>query len=195
MTDWVCLMNLGLPTARIGMLEDENYVEYRKFESNDEVLKAFIHSVNRMQGDFVDNLYSSINEITQKTPADDNILLPEEFFGKRAGDNTDFALFYYDILKRTGYQVKYIVIDAGDDESVNKDSELYSTVFFREKGTDLWGRIDGNELEREKTAKWRRLPALVFTGTVKYFEPDIEKIITDREIVLPPPSNWYTSLY
>ncbi len=182
------LDDLGLAVARSDVIESDDYIEYRRYESNSEELQSFMHTINGMSGDFIDNLYSSVASISKKHSEDNKILLPEDFFSMREGDNTDFAFFYYDILKRNGYQVKFVVIDSGS-------GELYSTVFFREKGTDLWGIIDGNTLERETAENWRRLPALVFTASVQYFEPDLEDIIAKGKIDLPLPSAWNSSLY
>ncbi|MDC7227317.1 MAG: hypothetical protein PQJ61_11200 [Spirochaetales bacterium] len=182
------LNELGIAAAGAEIREGGQFVEYRQFQSAGDRIYSFLHSVEEMEGDFVDNLYNSIGAITHKHSEDNRIMLPEEFFDERSGDNTDYALFYYDMLKRKDYQVRFIVIDSGS-------GELYSTVFFREKGADLWGVIDGNGLEREKASKWQRLPALVFTASVNYFEPDIESMMSSGNIELPPPSRWTNSPY
>jgi hypothetical protein len=184
------LDDLGLASARLQIVDNNDYNEYRAFETRGDEIYAFIHSIEGLQGDFIENLFKAMGNITRKHSEDDRILLPEEFFSIRTGDNTDYVMFYFDILKRSGYEVRYAVIDTG-----NQDGELYSIVFFREKGADLWGWIDSSSLERERADNWRRLPALVFSATVKFFEPDIEEIVNDRGIVLPPPSKWFTSLY
>ncbi|HAK45152.1 MAG TPA: hypothetical protein DCO79_04430 [Spirochaeta sp.] len=181
------LDRLGLASAKAAVMGGD-YLAYRQYEHDEEKILSFLDSIEGMEGDFIDNLYDAVKAISLKRSDDGRIMLPEDFFSERAGDNTDYALFYYDLLKREGYSVKFIVIDPGS-------GELYNTVFFREKGTDLWGRIDGNNLEREKAAKWQRMPALVFTASVSYFEPDITMIINDGVIELPPPSIWSLSPY
>ena len=182
------LDDIGLVVARAEAAEEGGLSEFRELESDDEKIEAFVHSVSNMEGDFVENLYSSIREITRKLPDDGRIIPPGDFFSSRRGDNADFCMFFYEVLRRNSYQVKYIVIDSGTDE-------LYSTVFFREKNADLWGRIDGNGLERERSENWRRLPALVFSASVNYFEPDVHDILKTGTIYLPPPSRWKVSLY
>jgi hypothetical protein len=184
------LSQIGLVTARIDIVSEGALLEYRQPEIADKEFRSFIHSITGKQGDFVDNLFTSVSEIFLKHSLDDEILLPEEFFIQKEGDDTDYALLYYDVLKRAGYQVKFIVIDEG-----SVDGRLFSTVFFREAGTDLWGRIDGQVLEREKASRLNRLPALVFSASVKYFEPDIDVLFETSVIQLPPPSKWRTSLY
>lgn len=182
------LDSLGLASVKADMIEGVEYTEYRKYEFGGERIYSFIKSVSSMEGDFIQNLYDSVRAIALKHSEDGMIMLPEEFFSQRNGDNSDYSMFYYDILKRMNYKVKYIVIDPGD-------GNLYSTVFFREKGSDLWGRIDGNILEREKASKWQRLPALVFSASVQYFEPDLSSVIEARSIELPAPSKWALSPY
>ncbi len=182
------LDQLGLAAARADVIIGKEYLEYRKFEKNGGQIKSFMSNIGGMKGDFVDNLRGSIAGRRRIIEDDGEIVLPEEFFDMKEGDNSDFALFYYDILRRNKYQVKFIVIDSGA-------GELYSTVLFREKGSELWGLIDSNNLERKRFSNWRRLPALIFSSSVKYFEPDINKVISSRKITLPPPSMWSTSPY
>ena len=182
------LNRIGLAAVMAEATGSGDYIEHRSYEYEGEKLYSFLHSVESMDGDFIDNLYNSVISITHKHAEDDRILLPEEFFRMRDGDNSDYALFYFDTLKRAGYDVRFVVIDADA-------AELYSTVFFREKDADLWGVIDGNGLEREKAERWQRLPALVFDASVEYFEPDIEKIIETGTVELPPPSLWSHSPY
>jgi len=185
------LDEIGLITARIDVITEGSLVEYRPYEKAGPQLRSFIHSIAGMQGDFVDNLFSTVSDIFKKKSNDDHhIVLPEDFFLLKDGDNTDYSLFYYDILKRAGYQVRFVVID-----SAGADGSLFSTVLFQERGTELWGRIDGQVLEREKSDRLSRMPALVFSGSVKYFEPDIEELFKSSVIELPPPSKWRTSLY
>ncbi len=187
--DGIGVLNmLGLAAVKYKSGTNEEFIDYRDFEKNGDGIYSFLHTISGQNGDFIDNLYSSFEGMTRKISDDGHMQLPEEFFETRVGDNTDFALFYYDILKRNSYQVKFIVIDPGD-------ANLYCTVFFRETGTDLWGRIDGNSLDREWATKWQRLPALVFTASVQYFEPSIEDVFFQRKIILPPPSEWKRSLY
>ena len=182
------LDDLGLAVARAEVTDSGRYNEYRKFESDEDEIESFMHSILNMNGDFVDNLFNAVADITRKLPEDGKFSLPEVFFRTRQGDNDDYAMFFYDILRRNGYQVKLVVIDRGD-------GELYTTVFFREKGADLWGWIDSNAVEREKAENWRRLPALVFSGTVDYFEPVVGEILKTGILNLPPPSDWFTSLF
>ncbi len=184
------LDEIGLITARIDIATEGTLVEYRKYEKADRELRSFIHSINGMQGDFIDNLFSTVSSIFGRHSDDGRIILPEDFFIQKEGDDTDYTLFYYDVLKRAGYQVRFIVIDPG-----GPDGQLFSTVFFKELGTDLWGRIDGQVLEREKADRISRMAALVFSGSVKYFEPEIDLIFETAVIKLPPPSKWRTSLY
>jgi hypothetical protein len=184
------LDEIGLHSARLDVLDDDEIVDYRDYASNSDELLSFIHLVEEMPGDFIDNLYTTFGNITDRINEDNSIQLPEQLYETRKGDNTDFALFYYDVLRRKGYDVKFVVIDSGD-----RDAELYSTVFFKEKGTVLWGRIDSYELEREKADRWGRLPALVFDASVNYFEPEVDELMSKGKIVLPPPSDWQTSLY
>ncbi len=138
------LDEIGLVTARVDVVTEGELVEYRQFESAGKEIRSFIHTVSGMHGDFVDNLHTTVSGIYQKHSDDGKLLLPEDFFLLKEGDDTDFSLFYYDILRRAGYEVRFIVIDRGD-----ADGRLFSTVFFKERGTDLWGRIDGRMLERE----------------------------------------------
>ena len=183
------LDDLGLAAAGMSARRHE-LAEYRKIENSEEELLSFIHKIDGMQGDFVENLQRLISDICRKVPDEGVLKLPEEFFMDKMGSNSDFALFYYDILKRKGYNVKFIVIDSGGLES-----KLLTTVFFREKGSDLWGWIDGRELVREKSAVWYRMPALVTESSVSFFEPDIDEIFSTGRIVLPPPSAWQQALY
>lgn len=184
------LNDIGLVTARVDVVTEGELVEYRDFETAGREIRSFIHTVQGMHGDFVDNLYTTVSGIYRKQADNGELLLPEEFFLEKKGDDPDFALFYYDILKRAGYEVKFIVIDRGE-----QSGGLYSTVFFKERGTDLWGWIDGQMLEREKASRISRLPALVFSGSVKYFEPDTAGLFSGAGIQLPPPSKWRSSLY
>ena len=184
------LNGIGIISARIDLVTEGSLIEYRPLRKAETEIRSFIQSVSGMEGDFIENLYAVVSGTFGKQSGDDHIMLPEDFFLRRKGDNTDYALFYYDILKRTGYEVRLIVIDSGA-----ADGSLYTTVFFREEGADLWGRIDGRALEREKAGRFGRMPSLVFSASVDYFEPDIEEIFDTGTISLPPPSKWNTSLY
>ncbi len=184
------LNQLGLAVSSSGVLEHPELYEYRKFHHAGDEIYSFVYRIMGMEGDFITNLFNTVTGISLKQPDDGMVMLPEDFFVLRKGDNTDYSMFFYDILKRAGYEVKFIVIDSGEDSGA-----LYSTVFFLEEGGEQWGRIDSYSLDRYFAERWKRLPALVFSSTVRYFEPDTDRIFQSGMIELPPPSLWHTALY
>ncbi len=184
------LNQLGLAVSSSGVLEHPELYEYRKFRQAGDEIYSFIYRIMGMEGDFITNLFNTVTGISLKEPDDGIVMLPEDFYVLRKGDNTDYSMFFYDILKRAGYEVKFIVIDPGEESGA-----LYSTVFFLEEGGEQWGRIDSYSLDRYFAERWKRLPALVFSSTVRYFEPDTDRIFQSGMIELPPPSQWHTALY
>lgn len=184
------LDELSLSIVKDDFINDELLSNYRKIDKNSKELMAFIHSVAEKSGNFVPNLYNAITSITKKIPDDGQIQLPEEFFKTKRGDALDYSLFFYDILKRKGYTVHFILID----NDMN-NGELFSTVIFKEKNTDSWGWIDVEEFQDGKLGRMNRLPALRFALNVDYYEPDIMEIFNTKKINLPPPSFWNKSLY
>ncbi|MDC7125387.1 MAG: hypothetical protein PQJ46_07460, partial [Spirochaetales bacterium] len=168
----------------------ENIEDYRPMGKEGAELYSFIRSRMEMSGDLVDNIYKSVNDIINKNSEDRKLQMPEKTLKMYSADNTDIALLYYDILKRCGYKVHFYVIDYGDIAG-----NIYCTTAFREKEADVWGWIDANGLERERAKNIQRIPALVLSASVDYFEPDMDELFQKKVIIFPPPSKWTKSLY
>lgn len=84
------------------------YDNYRDFETNEAKMYNRIHSIEDLEGDFVENLAEYVKSRTVFTEFNETIIMPEVFIETGFGSGLDAACFYFDVLKRKRMNPKLI---------------------------------------------------------------------------------------
>jgi len=184
------LDNLPIAVERRELKAKVEAHPYREYKRNAEEMYTFIRDVEKMPGDFVSNLYAAVLGRTKVRENNDRLVLPEDFLSVGYGDSSEYALFFYDILRRKGYETKLFAIR---DSIIKENGERWMTLYRKPEDT-FWGIIDENPPKSDFALDESRIPAIIYGHEVLYTEIDVNAYIEAGEFLPPPIDRWKRSL-
>ncbi len=153
------------------------YFNYRNFVSNEEKLYQFIRDIDRPGTVFVEELFKKISSyfyiVRDETRR--RCYVPEEMIDQKFGDNRDYTLFYYDLLKRAHYSVKLLYIYDGIQGNL-----IQTLTLFKQKDGRLWGAIDENGYLPYENEDYRIVPSIYLNRTVYFIEVNADEVFRTR---------------
>ena len=161
------LDNLSLAVLKMENQLHKGYNHYRDYTENDQKMYNFIKRIEKMPGNFVQNLHELTGSMFRFENNNNLLVFPEKFIDSRRGGLMEYTAFYYDILKRMGYEV-IIAILRNPDNRV----EIDSVVFFRSINTSMWGIISKEMLIFEQDYDYQKIPAYLYNRNTEYFIVD-----------------------
>lgn len=161
------LDELGYALVRRDSRDYSVYDDYRPYQRNRDAMYGFIHRIERLSGEFVHGLWTMTESFRRRgeagTGAGVDLQLPEDLIETREGDNRDLTLFFYDILRRKGYELKLLVM-----KETREEAQGTMLLLFRERESHFWGALKGDLLKRDISVNWKRVPALIKDSAVYY---------------------------
>ncbi|MBN2509153.1 MAG: hypothetical protein JXB03_02710 [Spirochaetales bacterium] len=164
-----------------GYLENIAYpIRSNAFQADDPT-GELIMSINDLGGDFVREMYDTITGSYRYEPsAPDKVQHPDDFLNGTSGDSQDFALAFYHILIRKGYEARILqVLIPGAEEETE-----YVTV-FRKPETFVWSAVHLRMLALAVTESLEDIPALLFRQNLSYAQLDPEEMLRTQKIPAP----------
>ena len=182
------LENIAYSVHGYDSVNEGTYRNYRNPLGGDESIRKFISGIDSYFSDFPTGMYTAVTGAIQYEDShSDRVLLPEKFLFGVDGDKIDFALAFYDLLLRKGYDTKLLAV-----KIVLDDDTEYVTV-FKQPETFSWSAVYRLGLFRDLSESIDDIPALLFKHTLLYAELDAGAIMVEGTI--PDIQSWKTSEY
>ncbi|WP_319561718.1 hypothetical protein [Marispirochaeta sp.] len=186
------LEGLGYALAEVkNRVVHESY-NYRPYSTNASQMQEFVLRLLNSKRELSQEVHTIINSLVQ-FEEDDRFLLPEELIDEGEGGCLEFALAYYDLLRRVGCEVKILALspeaDYADELPCN-----YVTV-YRNEEFGPWGYIHYSGYESADFETWEEIPGHIFRDSVYYYPVDPEESMRERSVSLPPRDIWPVSTY
>ena len=178
-------------TEAQNQLAHETY-NYRDYEVNKRQMQELVLRLMQSDSNLSRNLHSMVNGLVQ-FERDEVFLLPEELIEEGEGDCLEFALCYYDLLRRVGCEVKVLAIRAEEDY----EGELscnFITV-YRKEDFAPWGYVYYAGFEEVSFENWDEIPGQIVRDSAYYYPINPEESMRERSVYLPPRDLWSISKY
>lgn len=147
----------------------------------------FIDIVDSFPGSFPENLYvytRTVFEVAPLSPSENEFRAPEELLEERVGSKRDFALFYYTVLNRMGYQVRLIITETTTPGVENP------IVVFKKKDSPLWGMISHSYYMGHAISMPDEIPGLLNRASVRFTDVQVDEILVARKWGLREYVDW-----
>lgn len=173
-----------LPRVRL------DFNDYRPYTRNTLRMYQLIDEIDAMPGPFAEGLYTKAEErIRYEKREGPEIFLPEIVIDEGFGDCSEYALFFYDILKRKRYETGLILTRREDEE------EGHVLCIFRRNEKEKWNVIDTRPPRFHLSFEARDIPNIVNDdeGRLYYYileEKEIEKIFEEASHIHVPEQKW-----
>jgi hypothetical protein len=173
-----------LPRTRL------DFNDYRPYTRNTLRMYQLIDEIEAMPGRFAENLYKKGKELIRYERREGpEIFLPEIVIDEGFGDCSEYALFFYDILKRKHYETGLILTRREEDE------EGHVLCIFRHSEKEKWNVIDTSPPRFHLSFEARDIPDIINDdeGRLYYFIPkekEIEMIFEKASHIRIPDSEW-----
>ncbi len=179
---------IGLAALRIKNGLHKEYDHYRDYSENDMKMYNLIKRIEGMSGYFVQNLYDTASAMIKYNASDDITVLPEQLIETGKGGSFDLALFYYDVLRRKGFEVILIAV-----EPFGGEPRVQPAVLYRAADSYMWGCINMDLLMPEIDNDWVSVPAVFFNNDVSFIRIDENHIFKTGETGITEESPRYNS--
>ena len=167
----------------------EAYYSYREPGVNSDMVTMLLKQIDAQYDDFPFGMYNTVTGMVQYEEDDyPKIYLPEEFLFRRDGDKLDFALAFYDLLMRKGYEVKLLMVN-----NVVEERQLDFITCYRLPETFVWSAVEMLGLHQSLSEELDDVPALIFEHSLSYAEIDPLYVMTRKR--LPDSPEWRLSTY
>jgi len=165
---------------------------YRDYAVNSRQMQELVLRLLQSGSNLSETLHSMVNSLVQ-FEKDEELLLPEELIEKGEGDCLEFALCYYDLLRRVGSEAKILALQAEEDY----EGELpctFVTVYRREE-FGPWGYVHYAGFEEVSFETWDEIPGQILRDSAYYYPVNPEEPMRERSVNLPPRDIWSLSKY
>ena len=165
---------------------------YREYLTNSRKMRELVLRLLQSGTELSSAVHSVVGSLIQ-FEKDETLLLPEELIEKGEGDCLEFALFYYDILRRLGCEAKILALEAeGDYEG---DLPCDFVTVYRKEEFGPWGYIHYAGYGPASFDTWEEIPGHILRDSAYYYSIDPLECMRERSVYLPHRDIWSVSKY